>query len=79
MKSRVQVLINEEFPKWLTKNTKEGRAIVERRAVAAKARMSAKKARELTKRKSILETFSGLPGNLQTALQQIQQKVSCLL
>ncbi len=63
MKSRVQVLINEEFPKWLTKNTKDGRAIVERCALAAKARMSAKKARELTKRKSILET-SGLPGKL---------------
>ena len=63
MKSKVQVLINEEFPKWLSKNTKEGRAIVERCAVAAKARMSAKKARELTKRKSILET-SGLPGKL---------------
>ncbi len=30
MKSRVQVLINEEFPKWLSKNTKDGRAIVER-------------------------------------------------
>lgn len=63
MKSKVQVLINEEFPKWLAKNTKEGRAIVERAALAAKARMSAKKARELTKRKSILET-SGLPGKL---------------
>ena len=63
MKSKVQVLINEEFPKWLGKNTKEGRAIVERAALAAKARMSAKKARELTKRKSILET-SGLPGKL---------------
>ena len=63
MKSRVQILINEEFPKWLSKNTKDGRAIVERCALAAKARMSAKKARELTKRKSILET-SGLPGKL---------------
>jgi len=63
MKSKVQVLINEEFPKWLAKNTAEGRAIVERCALAAKARMSAKKARELTKRKSILET-SGLPGKL---------------
>ena len=63
MKSRVQVLINEEFPKWLSKNTKDGRAVVERCALAAKARMSAKKARELTKRKSILET-SGLPGKL---------------
>lgn len=63
MKSKVQVLVNQEFPKWLLKNTKEGRAIVERCALAAKARMSAKKARELTKRKSILET-SGLPGKL---------------
>jgi DNA gyrase subunit B len=63
MKSKVQVLINEEFPKWLAKNTADGRAIVERCALAAKARMSAKKARELTKRKSILET-SGLPGKL---------------
>ena len=63
MKSKVQVLINEEFPKWLAKNTADGRAIVERCALAAKARMSAKKARELTKKKSILET-SGLPGKL---------------
>jgi DNA gyrase subunit B len=63
MKSKVQVLVNQEFPKWLSKNTKEGRAIVERCALAAKARMSAKKARELTKRKSILET-AGLPGKL---------------
>ena len=63
MKSKVQVLVNQEFPKWLSKNTKEGRSIVERCALAAKARMSAKKARELTKRKSILET-AGLPGKL---------------
>ena len=63
MKSKVQVLVNQEFPKWLLKNTKEGRAIVERCALAAKARMSAKKASELTKRKSILET-AGLPGKL---------------
>ena len=63
IKSKVQVLVNQEFPKWLSKNTKEGRAIVERCALAAKARMSAKKARELTKRKSILET-AGLPGKL---------------
>ena len=63
MKSKVQVLVNQELPKWLLKNTKEGRAIVERCALAAKARMSAKKARELTKRKSILET-AGLPGKL---------------
>jgi len=63
MKSKVQVLVNQELPKWLLKNTKEGRAIVERCALAAKARMSAKKARELTKRKSILEK-AGLPGKL---------------
>ena len=55
MKSKVQVLVNQEFPKWLSKNTKDGRAIVERCAIAAKARMSAKKQESLLKEKVYLK------------------------
>ena len=63
LNGHVQKVVNKELPEWLKKNTRDGRNLVERCAVAAKARMNAKKARELTKRKSILET-SGLPGKL---------------
>ncbi len=63
LNGHVQKVVNKELPEWLKKNNKDGRNLVERCAVAAKARMNAKKARELTKRKSILET-SGLPGKL---------------
>ncbi len=63
LNGHVQKVVNKELPGWLKKNTRDGRNLVERCAVAAKARMNAKKARELTKRKSILET-SGLPGKL---------------
>ena len=63
LNGHVQKVVNKELPAWLKKNNKDGRNLVERCAVAAKARMNAKKARELTKRKSILET-SGLPGKL---------------
>ncbi len=77
MKSKVQVLVNQEFPKWLSKNTKEGRAIVERCALAAKARMSAKKARELTKEKAYLKQLAYLE-NLLTVPQKILQRASCL-
>ena len=63
LNGHVQRVVNQELPKWLKKNTRDGRNVVERCALAAKARMNAKKARELTKRKSILETI-GLPGKL---------------
>ena len=63
LNGHVQKVVNKELPEWLKKNTRDGRNLVERCALAAKARMNAKKARELTKRKSILET-SGLPGKL---------------
>jgi len=63
LNGHVQKVVNQQLPTWLKKNARDGRNLVERCALAAKARMNAKKARELTKRKSILET-SGLPGKL---------------
>jgi DNA gyrase subunit B len=59
------VVLAEAFAAWLAKNKAKGRQIVKRAAVAAKARQAAKAARELTRRKGLLDSNSaGLPGKL---------------
>jgi DNA gyrase subunit B len=61
----VELVLAEEFATWLVKNKAKGRQIVKRAAVAAKARQAAKAARELTRRKGLLDSNSaGLPGKL---------------
>ena len=58
-------VVNEELATWLDKHNAEGRAIVTKATIAAKAREAAKAARDLTRRKGILDTQSaGLPGKL---------------
>ncbi len=56
-------LFSEHFEKFLFENPVVARKIVEKGLMAARARMAAKKARELTRRKSALE-ISSLPGKL---------------
>jgi DNA gyrase subunit B len=56
-------LFAEHFEKFLLENPSVGKKIVEKGLMAARARMAAKKARELTRRKSALEV-SSLPGKL---------------
>lgn len=53
----------EHFEKFLLENPSTARKIVEKGLMAARARLAAKKARELTRRKSALE-ISNLPGKL---------------
>jgi DNA gyrase subunit B len=61
----VELVLAEEFAAWLAKNKAKGRQIVKRASVAAKARQAAKAARELTRRKGLLDSNSaGLPGKL---------------
>ncbi len=61
----VELVLAEEFATWLVKNKAKGRQIVKRASVAAKARQAAKAARELTRRKGLLDSNSaGLPGKL---------------
>ena len=61
----VEQVVSEELAAWLVKHKAKGRQIVKRAAVAAKARQAAKAARELTRRKGLLDTQSaGLPGKL---------------
>jgi DNA gyrase subunit B len=64
-RSYVEQVVAEAFATWLAKNKAKGRQIVKRAAVAAKARQAAKAARELTRRKGLLDSQSaGLPGKL---------------
>ncbi|GAB3054086.1 DNA topoisomerase (ATP-hydrolyzing) subunit B [Virgibacillus ainsalahensis] len=56
-------VFSETFSKFLYENPTVGKIIVEKGLMASRARMAAKKARELTRRKGALEV-SNLPGKL---------------
>ncbi|UOY91380.1 DNA topoisomerase (ATP-hydrolyzing) subunit B [Ectobacillus sp. JY-23] len=56
-------VFSETFEKFLLENPSVARKIVEKGLMAARARVAAKKARELTRRKNALE-ISSLPGKL---------------
>jgi DNA gyrase subunit B len=63
IRSFVEVSMNRLFPEWLNRHPGDARKIVEKCVGAARARMAARAARDLTRRKSLLES-SGLPGKL---------------
>ena len=59
----VQDVVKEKLQEWLEFNPKLARTIIEKTLQAQRAREAARKARELTRRKSVLEN-STLPGKL---------------
>ncbi len=63
IRSFVEKAMNQALPEWLERNPGDGRRIIEKGLTAAKARMAARQARDLTRRKSLLDS-GGLPGKL---------------
>jgi len=63
MKGFVQRVVSSELGHWLEGHPNEGREIVRKAIQASAARMAARKAREATRRKGLLES-GGLPGKL---------------
>ena len=62
-KAFVQKVVNEEFADWLGRNPNIAKDIVRKAIQAASARQAARKAREATRRKGLLES-GGMPGKL---------------
>ena len=60
----VSNIAGEQINRFFLENPNEAKAIIDKAVVASKARLAAKKARELTRRKSALDGISSLPGKL---------------
>ncbi|WP_156224986.1 DNA topoisomerase (ATP-hydrolyzing) subunit B [Pseudactinotalea suaedae] len=62
-RSFTQKIVNDELGNWLESHPAEARDVVRKSVQAAAARMAARKAREATRRKGVLES-GGMPGKL---------------
>ena len=63
MRSLVEKATNDRFAEWLEEHPAEAKQTMAKANQAAKARMAARQARDLTRRRSLLETAS-MPGKL---------------
>lgn len=63
IRSFVERVTNEKLADWLEEHPSEGKTIVQKSLQAARARIAARQARDLTRRKSLLESAS-MPGKL---------------
>ncbi|MBI3250531.1 MAG: DNA topoisomerase (ATP-hydrolyzing) subunit B [Candidatus Andersenbacteria bacterium] len=69
MRAHVMKVMNESFAAYLEEHPRDGRSIVEKVALAAKARLAARAARDTVLRKGALDGFA-LPGKLADCSQR---------
>jgi DNA gyrase subunit B len=72
----VEGVVNQKFAEFLEENPAEAKQVISKTVQAAHARMAARKARDLTRRKSVLENTT-LPGKLADC--SIRDPASCEL
>jgi DNA gyrase subunit B len=72
----VEGVVNQKFAEYLEENPSDAKQIISKTVQAAHARMAARKARDLTRRKSVLENTT-LPGKLADC--SIRDPASCEL
>ena len=73
IRSFVEKALNQALPEWLERNAGDGRRIAEKTLTAAKARLAARQARELTRKSGLLES-SGLPGKLSDCSSKLAEE-----
>ncbi|HAE43349.1 MAG TPA: DNA topoisomerase (ATP-hydrolyzing) subunit B [Clostridiales bacterium] len=78
MRGIVESLVNESLNIFLEENPKDAKIIVDKAQKSAKAREAARKARELTRRKNVLEGLS-LPGKLSDCSEKDAEKSEIFL
>jgi DNA gyrase subunit B len=76
MRSLVETTVNADFATWLEEHPGDAKRIFTKASSAAKARIAARQARDLTRRKSFLESGS-LPGKLADC--QLSDPAACEL
>lgn len=78
VKPLVEGTINRKLSEWFEENPAEGRKIISKIITASTAREAARKAREITRKKNILE-ISALPGKLADCQEKSPEKAELFI